>query len=119
MSEGLDTFYLKQKEPNQSCLLALRNILLNFDNKLTETLKYGLPCFCYSNKMFCYLWKDKKTTWPYILFVDGDKLSHPSLDQGTRKRMKVLSINPNIDIPMDTLNTILNEAIRIRKEATK
>jgi len=119
MSEDCDSFYLNQEEPNASCLLALRSIILNFDEDLTETMKYGLPCFCYLDKMFSYLWIDKKSKWPYILWVDGDKLNHPELDQGTRKKMKVFLINPNKDIPLKRLHFILDDAIKIRKKNTK
>lgn len=119
MSKDINTFYLNQKEPNSGCLLALRSILLNFDSNITETVKYGMPCFCYSNKMFCYLWLDKKSNWPYLLWVDGNRIDHPDLEQGTRKRMKVLMINPNIDIPINKLQDILEQAIKIRKENYK
>ena len=77
-------FYLNKEEPNKSCLLALRNIILSQDENITETTKYGMPCFCYKKKMFCYLWIDKKTTEPYILFVEGKHLNHPKLETGNR-----------------------------------
>tara|TARA_R110002049_G_scaffold9962_1_gene49627 strand:+ start:6966 stop:7172 length:207 start_codon:yes stop_codon:yes gene_type:complete len=62
-------FYLNQQEPNKSCLLAMRGIVLNYGKKITETRKYGMPCFCYKGKMFCYIWIDKKNQWP--LFPNG------------------------------------------------
>lgn len=77
MMEQLHNYYLKKEEPNKSCLLALRSIILNQDSNVTETQKYGMPCFCYKKKMFCYLWTDKKTDEPYILMVEGKHLDHP------------------------------------------
>ena len=112
MSE-LDNFYLKLEEPNKSCVLELRNTILKQDGKVTETKKYGMPCFCFNNKMFCYLWIDKKTNYPYILFVEGNYLVHEKLDYGNRNRMKMLSINPNIDLPMDLINELLRSAINL------
>ena len=110
MSE-LDSFYLSKEEPNKSCLLALRDIILKQDKHITATTKYGMPCFCYKNKMFCYLWTDKKTSEPYILFVEGAHLNHPKLQSGNRKRMKTLSIDPNKDIPIKTIEKLLNIAL--------
>lgn len=113
----LDHFYLDQKEPNQSCLLALRTIILNHDSNLNETRKYSMPCFCYGKKMFCYLWIDKKTNWPYILMVEGNKLIHQSLVTGDRKRMKVLNINPTTDLPIEIIKAVLNESIQLYKKS--
>jgi len=85
-------FYLNKEEPNKSCLLALRAIILKQDINITETKKYGMPYFCYKNKMFCYLWTDKKTEEPYILFVEGQHLNHIQLETGKRARMKILRV---------------------------
>jgi len=114
MSEK-DNFYLNKDEPNQSCLLALRNIILNQDENISETTKYGMPCFSYKKKMFCYLWVDKKTNEPYILMVEGKHLNHQDLETGNRSRMKILRVNPNEDLPVDTIGCILSEAIALYK----
>ena len=107
----LDNYYLNKEEPNKSCLLALRSIILKQDEHISETRKYGMPCFCYKKKMFCYLWTDKKTDEPYILMVEGKRLDHPELEAGKRSRMKIFRINPNEDLPIDTIDLILNEAL--------
>jgi hypothetical protein len=110
-----DNFYLDKDEPNKSCLLALRKVILNHDENVTETTKYGMPCFCYHKKMFCYLWIDKKTNEPYILFVEGNYLEHPKLEIGNRARMKVFRVNPNEDIPIKTIKSLLNKALNLYK----
>lgn len=61
--------------------------------------------------MFCFLNVDKKTDMPYILFVEGDRLNHPNLDQGDRIRMKVFKIDPNLDLPIETIELLLNNAL--------
>lgn len=113
--EKLENYYLNKSEPNQSCLLALRSIILNQDKDITETQKWGMPCFCYKKKMFCYLWTDKKTYEPYILMVEGKHLDFPELEQGDRKRMKVLRVDPNQDLPLKTIETILQKALELYK----
>lgn len=109
----LDNFYLAQDEPNKSCFLALRSIVLSLDERVNETRKYGMPCFCFGKKMFCYLWTAKKTKEPYLLMVEGKHLTHPQLEQGNRSRMKILRINPTEDLPIKTINSILNEALKL------
>lgn len=116
--ESLDNYYLSKDEPNKSCLLALRDIVLGQDEKVTETRKWGMPCFCYQGKMFCYLWTDKKTDQPYVLFVEGKFLDHPMLEEGSRSRMKVFNVDPNQDIPLDTLSTLLSEALDLYRKGT-
>lgn len=111
MINEFHNFYLNKEEPTKSCLLALRNIILNQDTNISETQKYGMPCFCYNKKMFCYLWTDKKTNEPYILMVEGNHLDHPKFEKGDRSRMKILRVNPNEDLPLKTIETILQKAL--------
>lgn len=111
MIEELHTYYLGQEEPNRSCLLSLRSIILEQDENITETRKYGMPCFCFKKKMFCYLWTDKKTNEPYILMVEGKHLAHPELEQGERSRMKIFRVDPKKDLPLKTIKVILQSAL--------
>lgn len=111
MTRELDAYYLNKTEPNKSCLLALRSIILEQDTNITETQKWGMPCFCYKKKIFCYLWIEKKTNEPYILMVEGKHLEHPKLEMGERSRMKIFRVNPNKDLPIKTIETILQKAL--------
>lgn len=118
MEQELDSFYLNKEEPNRSCLLALRSIVLEQDEHVSETRKWGMPCFCFKKKMFCYLWTDKKTDEPYILFVEGKHLEHEALEEGNRARMKILRINPAKDLPLETINLLLNTALDLYRNGT-
>lgn len=118
MHSEVDAFYFNKEEPNKSCLLALRSIILDQDKNVTETRKYGMPCFCYKKKMFCYLWIDKKTNEPYILFVEGKHLNHPELETGERSRMKVFRINPTKDLPIKAIHLLLNAALNLYRDGT-
>jgi hypothetical protein len=111
MIEKLQNLYLSKDEPNKSCLLALREIILRKNQFVTETLKWGMPCFCYRKKMFCYLWTDRKTGEPYLLMVEGKYLVHPELEQGSRSRMKILRIDPDKNLPLQTINDLLEKAL--------
>ena len=112
MINDLEDFYSEQEEPLKSCYLALRSIILKYHPDITEAWKYRMPMFCYKGKMFCYLWKDKKTGEPYVGIVEGGRVRHPKLEGGKRARMKILRIDVDEDLPVDLLYDILNQAIR-------
>jgi Domain of unknown function (DU1801) len=111
MMPELDFYYLNQKEHNKSCLFALRSIIIGQNPNITETQKYGMPCFCFNKKVFCYLWTDKKTDEPYILFVNGNEMNHPDLEAGERKKMKIYRIIPTEDLPKKTIELLLKTSI--------
>jgi hypothetical protein len=111
----IDNFYLQQKEPIKGCLLALKEIILLQDADVTNVLKYGMPFFCYKGKMFCYLWFHKKYKQPYIGIVEGKRFDEPFLIQEDRSRMKIMLLDPNVDLPLKTINAILQRAINLYK----
>ncbi len=117
MLDQLADFYSSKEEPNRSCWLALRDIILNKDDKLTETVKYGMPCFTYGKEPLCYLWVDKKTTEPYILMVDGNFLDHPLLEVGSRAKMKILRVNPKADLPLEAVESVLKQALELFRKS--
>ena len=111
MLRETDNFYLQKNEPVKSCLLALRILILRYDKNISEAWKYKMPFFCYKGKMFCYLWLDKKTQQPYLGIVEGKHIDHPQLIQGERSRMKILMLDPEKDLPVETINTIFKKAL--------
>jgi hypothetical protein len=111
----LDNFYLQQDEPIKGTLLALREIILQQDKEVTNAWKYGMPFFCYKGKMFCYLWFHKKHKKPYIGIVEGKRFDEPFLIQEDRSRMKIMLLDPNEDLPLQTIENILQKAINLYK----
>jgi hypothetical protein len=118
MEHPADLFYLRQDEPVQSCLLALRDIILACDRHITAEWKYGMPFFCYKEKMFCYVWVHKKLHQPYIGFVEGKHLEHPDLLKEKRSRMKTMLFDPEQDLPVQTINILLSQAILLYQNGT-
>lgn len=116
MLSELDQFYLKQAEPYKSCLLGLRDIILSVDRNITPEWKYKLPFFYYKGKMLCYLWIHKKYKQPYIGFVDGNLLDDESLLKEERAKMKILLVNPDEDLPIEKINTLLMKVLYFRKK---
>ncbi|MDB5002989.1 MAG: hypothetical protein JWQ34_1214 [Mucilaginibacter sp.] len=107
----LDNFYLQHPEPVNECLLALRNIILKQDENITAAWKYRMPFFCYKGKMFCYLWVYKTTHQPYIGIVEGKHIEHPDLITEKRSRIKIMLFDVNEDLPVDTIEGILQQAL--------
>ena len=116
MVRAMNDFYLEKEEPVKSCLMALREIILKYDQRIAETWKYRMPIFCYNGKMFCYVWVHKKTGMPYLGIVEGRKIDHPLLVQEKRSRMKIMFIDPAKDLPVKTIYTILKMARACYKE---
>ena len=111
-------FYLKQEEPNRSCFLAMREIIRKADEEVGGPVKYGGQCLMNRGRVFCSLWNDKKTNEPYFLLVEGKRLDHPMLEAGDRKRMKVLRVNPQEDLPIEIVNIVLQEALDLYRNGT-
>lgn len=116
MIKETDNYYLSFEEPLLSCLLALRSIILRQDNHIIETQKWGLPCFCYKKKMFCFISVDSKSYLPYLLIVEGRLVDHPLLESAGRKRMKHISIDPQEDLPLEEITNIVQEALDLYRE---
>jgi Domain of unknown function (DU1801) len=115
MLKATDNFYLQKEEPLQSCLLALRAIILKQDKDITAAFKYGMPFFCYKGKMFCYLWVNKKTQQPYLGIVEGKYFDHPLLIIEKRSRMKIMLFDAGKELPIKTIQLILKQAIELYK----
>src|ERR1700760_1838448 len=111
MLRDIDSYFLQKDEPVKSCLLFLREHIQSLNPNITEAWKYRMPFYCYRGKMFCYLWTDKNNGQPYIGMAEGRRIDHPFLIQGLRARMKILLIDPNADLPLDTINEILRMAL--------
>lgn len=113
MTREIDNYFLQQSEPTRSYLLAMREYILAFNDNITETWKYRMPIYCYKGKMFCYLWVHKKYHQPYLGIVEGKKLNHPALITEKRARMKILLFDPEKDIPVKMIRSILGAAMRL------
>ncbi len=111
----LDNFYLQKDEPVRGCLLALREIILKQDDAITAAWKYGMPFFCYKNKMFCYLWVHKKVLQPYIGIVEGQRIEHPNLIIEKRARMKIMLFDAEQDLPVKNIESVLKQALELYK----
>lgn len=110
MDEALEAAYERQSTELRACLYATRDLLLQLEPALQESLKYGMPFFSYKGKVCCYFWKDKKRKWPYIGWMDGKQLEHSSLEAGERQRIAIQWLNPASDLPHEDIAEVLELA---------
>lgn len=115
MLKPADDWFLKQDEPARACLQFLRSHILQLDENITEAWKYGMPFFCYKEKMCCYLWVHKKYKQPYLGIVEGNRVDHPDLVIEKRARMKILLLDPAKDIPVKKIDSILKQVLQLYK----
>jgi hypothetical protein len=111
MSQELKNYYLKQPEPIQGCLLALKSLILGIDGQITHVRKYQIPFFYYKGKKLCFLWVNKKKLM--IGFII-DKAIYPVTDGTKRKdEYETLQIDPNADLPVEVIFDNLHRRIKL------
>ncbi len=113
----IDNYFLQKEEPIKGCLQFLREYIPTLDKNIVEKWRYGMPFFYYNNKMLCYLWIHKKLKQPYIGIVEGKQILHADLLQEKRKRIKILLIDANKDVPIKKINTIFKELLKLYKKS--
>ena len=111
----IDNFYLQFDEAVNATLQSMKNIILSYNEEITATWKYGMPFFCYREKMLCYLWYHKKYKQPYLGIVEGNRLDEPYLIQENRSRMKIMLLDPTKNLPIKQIKTVLDKAIKLSK----
>ncbi|MBK9686399.1 MAG: DUF1801 domain-containing protein [Saprospiraceae bacterium] len=109
----IENYYSNQPEPIKGTLLALKEIVLSQDKNISHEWKYGMPFFSYKGKMFCYLWVHKKYKQPYIGIVEGQRFNDPDLLQESRSRMKIMLLNPEINLPVKKIKNLLKKVLTL------
>lgn len=73
MDDGVETYFLNQEEKFHKLLFRLREIILESDSRIVETIKYNIPFYTYK-KNLCYI-NVVKSKYVDLGFVDGFKLA--------------------------------------------
>jgi hypothetical protein len=109
----LEQYFLKQKEPLQSVLLYLRQVIMETLPEVEEKYKYKIPFYYYHGKSLCYLNILKNTNYVDLAFVNGFKLSNKQgvLKAGrSRKMVKSIAYYNLENVDVKLLREILIEA---------
>ena len=111
MLNPLENYFLKQPEPQQSCMLFLRTWFI--EQGLEEQFKYMTAMYHFKGKPLCYLSVSSKEKNLYVGFIKGHLMKHPKLEQEGRKQIKVIYLNPEKDLPVKTLTEIVKMAKKL------
>jgi hypothetical protein len=101
MIAKLELYYLSKPEPYQSCLLALRDIILSTNPGICHERKFQIPFFTYKGKKLGYLWLNGKKLM--LGFCLDKSLQPPMEGVKPKDKYESMRIDPNIDLPMDMI----------------
>ena len=109
MSEVED--YIYQYEDDQREIMLFLHNWLTKDLNLTEKIRFKIP-FYYGKSWICYLNPTKNEKLEFA-FVRGNELSNEQglLDNKGRKQVYSIEFKNVKEIPQETLNEIIQEAI--------
>ncbi|MBC7398600.1 MAG: DUF1801 domain-containing protein [Mucilaginibacter sp.] len=106
MIPTLEAYYASKPEPYQSCLLALKDIILRTNPGICHERKFQIPFFTYKGKKLGYLWLNGKKL---MLGFCWDKSLHEVIPNVRPKdKYESMRIDPNADIPIDVILEKLN-----------
>ena len=111
MPTALETYYLKQSEPMQGCILAMRDIILCISPHITHERKFQIPFFYYKGKKLAYLWVTKKRL--QVGFVEDKCLQAPIPGVRLKDKYQSMQLNPAEDIPIEIILENLNRLIHL------
>ena len=99
----LEEYFLNQREPLQSVMLYLRQVIFETLPDIEEKYKYKIPFYYYKGESLCYLNILKNTNYVDFAFINGFNLSNKqNLLKAGRGRKMVKSIAyptlENIDV---------------------
>ena len=113
MAEKANNPFAQLPEPDCSCLLYLRQFILQHSPHITEAWKFNTPFYYYKGRWLCFISYHKTTGVTYISIVNGGKIKHPKLVSEGRKKMKILYVDTQKDVDVKSLRQILDVAIKL------
>jgi hypothetical protein len=97
----LESYYLSKPEPYQSCLLALRDVILRANSGICHERKFQIPFFTYKGKKLGYLWINGRKLM--LGFCLDKSLQEVSEGVKSKDKYESMQIDPNADLPVDII----------------
>lgn len=107
----LEFYYLSKPEPYQSCLLALKDIILRVNPGICQERKFQIPFFTYKGKKLGYLWLNGKKLM--LGFCLDKSLQEITTGVKPKDKYESMRIDPNQDIPVDVIREKLKYYLTI------
>ncbi|MGN6292892.1 MAG: DUF1801 domain-containing protein [Chitinophagaceae bacterium] len=117
MTTQLENYYLSKPEPYQSCLLALRHIILSVDPAIVHERKFQIPFFTYKGKKLGYLWLNRKKLM--LGFCTDKSLLETPPEAKPKDRYESFQINPDENLPVDLIVGKLKEYLNRINQSLK
>ncbi|MDB5158897.1 MAG: hypothetical protein JWR50_3604 [Mucilaginibacter sp.] len=111
MIKTLESYYLSKPEPYQSCLLALRDIILSANLLICHERKFQIPFFTYKDKKLAYLWLDRKKL--KLGFCLDKSLLEVTPGVKPKDQYESMVIDPNEDILIEIILEKLNAYLQL------
>ncbi|AYL99076.1 DUF1801 domain-containing protein [Mucilaginibacter celer] len=103
------SYYISKPEPYQSCMLALRDLILRTNPEICHERKFQIPFFTYKGKKLGYIWLNRKKLMLGFC-TDRSLLTVP---EGVKPKDQYESIliDPNADLPVALITKKLQYCI--------
>lgn len=117
MNTSSDDYYLKHQEPWQSCLLALKYLIMKVDENIMHEMAYQIPLFTYKGYRLAFLWITRKKL---LLGLITDKKALPLINGKKQKdRYEMIEIDPNADLPKELIEDKIRQRIKLYDNINK
>jgi hypothetical protein len=114
MNPTLESYYLSKPEPYQSCLLALKDIVLQVNPAICQVRLFQIPFFTYKDKKLGYLWLDRKKLKMGFCLDKSLQAVTPGIKP--KDQYESMIIDPDEDIPIDIVLQKLDYYIKLIDE---
>jgi len=118
----VDQYFLNQKEPYQSIMLYVREVILSALPEVEEKFSYKIPFYNCHDKPMLYLNILKGKNYVDVAFVQGILLEKkfPLLkDHNKRKQVRSLQLKTLDDLDQENFIKLLREASSILSKSKK
>ncbi|MFK8056416.1 MAG: DUF1801 domain-containing protein [Saprospiraceae bacterium] len=115
----LESFYQDLPEPHGDTLIACRDFVLSLDLGLVPVFKWRTPVFDWSGKNVCYFHYEAKKNRCYIAFSAGRFIECALLRAEGRKSMRFIVLNPDVDLPVESIQSCVEQVVAHLKEGRK
>ncbi|MES3017652.1 MAG: DUF1801 domain-containing protein [Bacteroidota bacterium] len=106
----LESYYISKAEPFQSCLLALRHLILSIDPLITTERKFQIPVFQYRDKKLAYLWLNGRKLM--IGFCLDKRVQPVTAGLQAKDIYESFRIDPDADLPVDVIRIKIKKLVQ-------
>ncbi|TNJ43590.1 DUF1801 domain-containing protein [Tamlana fucoidanivorans] len=118
----VDQYFLSQKEPYQSIMLYVRNVILNTLPHVVERYSYKIPFYNIGKKPMVYLNILKGKDYVDVVFVHGVLLENdfPVLkNDNNRKQVRSIQLKAIEDLDQENFEQLLHAAAENTRKGKK